>query len=180
MRSLRSTLVVQAVALIMTSAAVSAQEVANESQVKAAFLYNFAAFTEWPEGDGDTLLVGVVGDDGITELIAGTISGKTVSDRVVTIRSVTTAEEASAADILYFTDGSSDRRAEFLPPDAEAHALVVGEAEGFAEDGGMVNFYIDQGRVRFEINVDEVEDAGLRMSSRLLRLARIVSDAPDP
>lgn len=151
---------------------------ASEAQVKAAFLYNFAAFTEWPELAGDTLVVGVVGDEAAADEVARTISGKTVADRVVAARRVDSPAEAGTVHILFITAGSGREDGLIPRPEGGPRPLIVGEEEGFASNGGMVNFYLEQGRVRFEVNVDAVEGAGLRMSSRLLRLARLVSSLP--
>ena len=150
----------------------------EEYQVKAAFLYNFAKFVEWPseafKTPHDPIVVCVLGRDPFGSALQELIHGKSIEGRAVAFRQVADAPAASACQILFVCSSESKRfRALYgnLKPEG---ILTVGEAQGFAENGGVINFKLDGGRVRFEINVDAAQHEQLRISAKLLSLAQIV------
>lgn len=148
-----------------------------EYEVKAAFLYNFAKFIEWP-GDktGGPLVVGVLGKDPFGPVLEQTIKGKSINDRPLAVRRFARLEELQPCHMLFIAS-SEDRRLEpIFKALAEAQVATIGETEGFARRGGTINFFLDGNKVRFEVNVEAVARARLRMSSKLLSLARIVGE----
>jgi YfiR/HmsC-like len=150
----------------------------DEYQVKAAFLYNFAKFVEWPartfRTPRDPIVVCVLGPNPFGNALEEVIRGKSIEGRAFAVRHVSAAEEASLCQILFVGSGAGKRFRSLWGNLSPAGILTVGEAEGFAAGGGVINFKLDGGRVRFEINVDAAEHAQLRISSKLLGLAEIV------
>jgi len=172
------------VALCMLTAALCAPEQSSaqehkptEYEVKAAYIYNFAKFVEWPskkpQRPGAALTVCVLGDDPIGPALAA-IEGKTVRDRTIMVKGDLSLGEAAACDILFISSSEQEQLDRVLDVLAGAPVLTIGHAKGFAGQGGMINFYRENKTVRFEINLKAAERAGLKISSNLLRIARIV------
>ena len=148
----------------------------SEYEVKAAFLFNFAKFVKWPEDEarGPTFVIAVLGSDPFGEILDRTLAGKTILDRNVEVRRIETVD--AGVQILFIGSSEKGRLGEILKDLGDARVLTVGEMEGFAERGGMIAFRLRQDVVRFEINLDQVKRAHLKMSSQLIRLAqRVIS-----
>jgi hypothetical protein len=148
-----------------------------EYEVKAAFLYNFAKFTEWPveeEGE-DPIVIGVLGEDPFGELLDNTVRGKLVRGRTLQIKRFDKlSEDLKGCHILFIGVSESNRIARALKYLEGARVLTVGESRTFCSVGGSINFVLDRRRVRFEISVAAAERAGLKLSSKLLKLATLV------
>ena len=163
----------------MAAGALLAQGDASlEYQVKAAFLYNFAKFVEWPAGKlgdgGSPIAVCVFGRDPFGATLDQTLQGKTANDRTLVVRRATAAADLKRCHILFISSSEKKRMAETLQSLGGGSVLTVGETEGFTEQGGMVNFTREQNKVRLEINPAAAARAGIRISSQLLKLARVV------
>lgn len=150
----------------------------SEYDVKAAFLYNFARFGEWPTAafaDGGKLRLCVIGNDPFGPAL-GAIAGKPVASRSVEILRLDAGDDARRCQIAFIGGGNLAaatqiaRRLERLP------VLTVAEMQGFAAAGGAIEFYLLDNRVRFAINPDAAQRAGVTLSSQLLRLAQIVQE----
>jgi len=150
----------------------------EEYQVKAAFLYNFAKFVEWPapafKTAQDPIFVCVLGQNPFGKALEEVIRAKSIEGRPVVFRQVTGAEEADACQILFVSSTEGKHFRSLYANLKPAGILTVGETQGFAANGGVINFKLDGGHVRFEINVDAAERAQLHISSKLLSLAQIV------
>jgi hypothetical protein len=159
----------------------AAQGVANEYQVKAAFLYNFAKFVEWPDGtfanSTSAFTVCVFGKDPFGKALDDAILGKRISERVTTLARAKRVQELPECQIVFVSASDSTQLPEILHALQGRRALVVGEAENFAGAGGAIQFVLDANRVRFAINTDAIDRAGLKVSSKLLALATIVHDS---
>lgn len=151
----------------------------TEYQVKAAFLYHFAKYVQWPDeafwGPQEPFVVGVLGEDPFGRVLEETLDGKTVLDRPIAIRRLGNVEEALAAHILFVSSSEERDLPRILGSLRGRAVLSAGETNGFAESGGIVGFKLKSKRVRFEINLSRAEEARLRISSQLLKLATIVS-----
>jgi len=150
---------------------------APEYEVKAAFIFNFAKFVEWPQGSfpDDHTPIGLCVTNG--NPFAGaleSIRGKTVKGREIVIRQCKEIEDMASCHILYVGSSEKRRLAQLLPLIKDRRILTVGDEKGFAQMGGIINFIIVDNKVSFEINVDAAKRAGLEISSKLLRLAEIV------
>ncbi len=150
----------------------------DEYQVKAAFLYNFAKFVEWPsetfKTSHDPILVCVLGPNPFGGALENAIRGKSIDGRALAFRHVSSAEQANACHILFIGSAEGKRFRSLCGSLRPAGILTVGEEQGFATGGGVINFKLEGGRVRFEINVDAAEREQLQISSKLLSLAQIV------
>jgi hypothetical protein len=155
-----------------------AQTAATASALKAAFLYNFAKFVEWPPearpGDGQAFVVAVLGNDPFGRALDEAFSGKTLFGHRSVVRRVETLEEARRAQIVFVSSSEDKKLEQVLSVLARPGVLTVGEMEGFARRGGIIGFRMDQRRVRFDINAGRASQARLKLSSELLKLARIV------
>jgi len=151
-----------------------------EHEVKAAFLYHFAHLVDWPDAAGATgpLVVGVVGRDPFGPAL-DQLKGKAVRGRPIEVKRFATRGELDPRLVhVLFVGGDADDVGSTLALVGGAPVLTVGEAERFAERGGMIGFRVTpEGRVGFDINLRRAERAGLRLRSQLLKLARIVGDA---
>jgi hypothetical protein len=153
----------------------------GEHQVKAAFLYNFANFVQWPERalgpDGTPLKVCVVGTDPFGAALDDAFRGQVVQGRTVQIARASTLAALGRCHILFLSRSEQGRWADLLRELDGAPTLTVADGSPLVQQGGMVSFVIEAKRVRFEINRRAAEHAGLRISSKLLALARIVESA---
>jgi hypothetical protein len=145
----------------------------DEAQVKAAFLYNFAKFIQWPtlEGRPNALSIGIVGADRFRDVLGSIVSGKTVNGRDIEVRQVLDEDDVRAYHIIFIA-AESRRTADVIQRVARAGVLTVGETAQFLRDGGVIQFYIRDNRVRFQINAAAANNAGLRISSQLLSLSK--------
>ena len=152
----------------------------REHEVKAAFLYHFSQLVEWPAGAtsaGEPFVIGVVGPDPFGSALEQALAAKSVRAQPIRLRRFRGVEGLDSARVHVLFVGGTDPALHERALDAVGRqpVLTVGEAEGFAERGGMIGFRVTgDGRVGFDINTRRAEAAGLRMSSQLLKLARIV------
>jgi hypothetical protein len=158
----------------------------SENEVKAAFLFHFAQLVTWPDpahapGEAPPIVIGVVGRDPFGRVLEATIGRETVRGRplrIVRFAQVPT-EPAQLPHILYVAAGDVDDAVRTVTALSSAPVLTVSTVKGFAQRGGMVEFKITpDARVAFDINLRTVERAGLKMSSQLLKIARIVEERP--
>jgi len=152
----------------------------GEYEVKAAFLFHFAKFVEWPqsafEGPDAPIVVAIAGEDPFQGALERTVMGKTVRGRGFVVERFRSPDEAGHCHILFVPSIEADRQARWIESAAGLAApLTVGETDSFTGDGGMIAFTIEDRRVRFAIATGAAESAGLRISSRLLALARPAS-----
>lgn len=154
----------------------------TEYQVKAAFLYNFGRFVEWPARARPpaNLTICVLGDDPFGPVLDGLIEGKSIQGRKLVARRPERVEDAGDCHILFISSSENGRLAQILAALRGRSVLTVGEAERFAHRGGMINFRLEGSKVRFEINLDATEQEGLTVSSQLLKLATIIREHQQP
>jgi hypothetical protein len=151
---------------------------AEEYRVKAAFLFNFAKFVEWPahafKTSTDPIAICVVGQNLFGSALNDAVSGKTVDGRTFLVRQISGDQPTTGCQILFISSSERKRFHAILAEIKTTGVLTVGEAEDFAADGGIINFRIEAGRVCLQVNVDAADQARLRISSKLLSLAQIV------
>ena len=147
---------------------------ADEREVKAAFLLNFAAFVEWPANafgsPTDPIVVGVYGADPFGATLEAIFSGETVRGRPFLIKRIPSGGDVSGCHIVFVSDPERPRFPSSLGI-RNRPILTVANAPNFAERGGIVEFMVERGRIRFRINRDAARAAGLTIGSKLLRLA---------
>jgi hypothetical protein len=145
-------------------------------RIKAAFVYNFIQFTEWPDGalgsPETPIVVGILDPDPLSGNLDKTILGKTAHGHPLTVRHFSDPAEAAGCHILYVSgDDASVRKALQA---ATGAMLTVGDSDAFADVGGGIRFYVAENKIRFEINLSSIEKSKLQMSSKLLKVAKTV------
>jgi hypothetical protein len=151
----------------------------EENQVKAAYLYNFAKFVEWPPAafpkPDDPVQICAIGDDAAIEALQAAVSGKKAHGRRVLSRRLSSIADLGTCHILFV--GFHDRHniATILRSAESSAVLTVGQSDQFILSGGMINLANKNGAIELEVAPAVAEDAGLKISSRLLVVARVVT-----
>jgi hypothetical protein len=161
-----------AVCALAGSPAVAAPDdaVRDEYQVKAVFLFNFIKFVQWPDQSGP-LVIGIVGNSPIEAPLREAIKGRNAGGRALQVRRVDPEEELAGIQVVYISDAEARRTPDILRRAGGAAVLTVGETVPFLREGGVIRFFVEQNRVRFQINVAAADKAGLKVNSQLLSLA---------
>jgi hypothetical protein len=150
---------------------------APEYAVKAAFLFNFAKFVEWPDDAfadrSSPLVLCVIGEDPFGDALKS-LKGKTVNGRHLAIRYMTTIEELDRCHLLFVCPSEKPVLPKILQTTKGRSILTVGDMGGFAQDGGIINLVKEENRVGIEINLEAAQRSRLKISSKLLALAKIV------
>lgn len=143
-------------------------------EVKAAFLYNFAKFAEWPSRPAsESIAICIVGDEPVAVVLAETVRGKSIDGHPLDIAQPLDSAAWPGCAVLFIADAQTARSGLGLRGIKALPVLTVSDGKDFSHTGGMIEFYVDRGQMRFLVNVDTVERSGLHLSSRLLGLAKI-------
>ena len=160
----------------------SAYAATVEYEVKAAFIHNFTQFIDWPpgafEGEKSPFRIGILGS-GLIDKPLMDLNGKKVNQRFLEISRVQNLEKISQYHVIFVNPSENKRTQSILQTLKGTGILTIGDTPGFAEQCGVVNFYLKSGKVRFEVNIEASQRENLKISSRLLRLARIVDSQCD-
>lgn len=167
----------QAVLLVLALAAAPVPAAVPEYQLKAAFLYNFATFTEWPPTAATQMTVCVLGHDPFGSAL-DSLTGKTVHGAPLSTRRITTTDDARDCRVLFIGAESGIDLGATLAALKGLPILTVTEDKDAMRRGAVIGLVSDGGRVAFDINTAAARDGGLTLSSKLLRLARQVYPAP--
>ena len=148
----------------------------SEYQLKAAFLYNFAKFVEWPKeafaGPTTPFTIGVLGQNPFGDELNRTVQNKDLNGHPIAIKYLRTVSEAGTCHILFICSSERRRMADILKVASAGNVLTVAETDRFLQAGGMIRFVMEENKVRFDINDEAAKSAGLRISSKLLGVAR--------
>lgn len=159
-----------------TAAATTAT--ASEERVKAASLYKFLGYTEWPKAafarPDAPYVIAVTGAEDIAEDLDRLVAGRRVNDRPVAVRRVRPNESLSGVHMLFIGKGERGRQAQLVRQLQGQPVLIVTENDTGPVPGSMINFRIADERVRFEVALEPVEKAGLRVDARMLAVALVV------
>jgi len=151
-------------------------------EIESDMLYNFTKFVEWPGsalGEGGVpVVVGVWGDDGLVPVLEAALRNKTIYGHPVVVRRLDSGADPRSCAVLFV--GASDRKeiARIVQSVKRSPVLTIGEVVQFSRLGGVIAFIRDGNRIRFEINLDAADRAGLQVSSKLLRLAAVWRENP--
>jgi hypothetical protein len=153
-------------------------EAGAERQVKAAFLYKFAGYVDWPEGalgpPDAPFTIGVLGAEPLAAELGQVVQGRKVQERPVAVRKLKAGDSLADVSILFVGKPEMPRLKPLLSTAPSRPMMVVTEADGALAQGSTINFLVTDRRVRFEISLDSAEKSGLRLSSRLLAVAQKV------
>lgn len=174
-----------AATLAVAAHAADPQADSLELQVKAAFLYNFAKFVEWPAdgrsgaGGSSSLAFCVFGDEPLFSALTQSLVGKTINGRVLVARQAEGSQGVPRCDIAFIGAGVKKRMDEVLDTLAGAGVLSISDLDQFARHGGMIELTRKANQFRFAVNIDSVNRNGLRISSKLLQLAEVVHQSDE-
>jgi hypothetical protein len=165
------------VAALLLAALPAAAQSVSAPALKAAFLYNFAKFAEWPvdaQANGP-IAICVLGDGAVADALDITVQGKTIDGREVAVVRAK-PNGLHACHLLYVSGLDQNRSQQIIDELKSAPVMTVSDRDRFAESGGVAAFFVEAGKMRFAINTDAAQRARLRISSRLLNLAKLVKD----
>ena len=160
----------------------AAAQTATITAVKAAFLFNFANFADWPADSlspGQGLSLCVVGDSAVADALNETIKGRTVKGHELTVEVLKADGKIRACHLLYASGFDMTRITQLMQALKGASVLTVSDSDRFAESGGIAQLIVENDRMRFAINAAAADRARIRLSSKLLNLARMVKDESD-
>lgn len=160
----------------MLPLAAGAQEVYQDEEVKAAFIYHFATFVQWPEAAStdQPFTIAILGADDVAAELEEFLPGRAIQGRPIEVRRVLSTDEVQDAAVLFIGADQNFRLPALIREVDDRSMLVVTDAPGALKDGSMINFQVVDRRVRFEISLTAAERAGLELSSRLLSAAMLV------
>lgn len=155
-----------------------AQAQSKEYQLKAAFLYNFAQFVQWPStsftNPDAPFCIGILGDDPFGSSLEEIVRGEAIDNHRLKIVRGQTFEDLKDCQLIFISKSEEDHLADIMSKIDSKPILTVSEIGHFTQDGGAINFYLQGGKVRFEINPGSAQRGGLKLSSQLLSLGKIV------
>ena len=156
------------------------KQIYSEYEIKAAFIYNFMKFVEWPADalpqSGSPLVIGIFGKDPFGPVLDNAVKDRTAQGRSIIVRRFASLDEVRNCQLLFIAASENGRLALTLEHLKGLPVLTVGDSPGWARKGVIINFFIADDKVQFEINVDATGRSGLKISSKLLSLARVVKD----
>jgi hypothetical protein len=165
--------------LVCSSAGrVEAQDV-TEVTLKGAFLFNFARFTEWPADalqPDTTVSACVFGDRAVADAFAKTVKGKQLAGRAIAVTTIAANESIPPCHLLYLSGVAEARIAEIVSTLRDTPVLTVSDSDTFTKRGGIVQIFVESGKMKFRINSRSARRARLQLSSRLLALAEVVDE----
>ena len=175
---LRLSLLVLIAALIAVPAPARAQiDSGTHTDIKAAFLLSFAKFTEWHSlAPATSLVMCVVGDQRVANALAEAVRGQRVRDRSLQVQGVDSDGILKSCNLLFISTSIIQNAGPLLATLKRLPILTVSDSQGFAQSSGIIELYVEAGRMRFAVNPGAGSRAGLGLSSRVLNLARIVGN----
>ena len=154
------------------------QSPVDEYQLKAAFLFHFAQFVEWPsrvsENSDGTFLFCIVGEDPFHGDLRRIVEGKLLAAKVIRVQNIKQLQDSQGCRVLFIDKNESKRASLSMTALRKMPVLTVGESEDFLQQGGIIRFFLEDRKVRFEVNQQAAGNANLKVSSRLLLLAKTV------
>jgi len=177
-RYLRFATFAQAVLFCIATVSSAQTNPSSDYQVKAAFLFHFTQFVEWPEASfkdpGSPLTYCTIGEDPFHGSLDSALSGKAIGVRSFRVLHFKQPQDIQGCHVLFLAAVQKKMNAAIMASIQKSSVLTVGESEHFAQEGGMIGFVLEDNKIRFEINLEAAQKANLRISSRLLTLAKSV------
>ena len=170
-------------ATLLLGVRVEAQTTLGESQVKAMFVYNFLKFVEWPVdtsvGARDPFVVVIIGEGATADATERFLESKTIGERPLVVRRTKWDESLAGVRAAFVVEPDAKKRHRVLDAAATAGVLTIGEGESFTTTGGVIGLLVQDRKVRFDVDTSAAQTAGLRVSSKLLALTRVVHSSTD-
>ncbi len=155
----------------------------SEYQIKAIYLYNFTRFVEWPQEaaqKNEPFAICVIGKDPFGAILDNTVAEDVHTGRNLVARRISKPQEGLGCRILFVSASEEARLKEILAALEKSSVLTVSDISRFSQRGGMIQFVLEEGKVRFEVNLKTTSDAGLTLSSELLKVAVAIRRNPQP
>ena len=148
-----------------------------EDKIKAAFVYNFTKYIEWVDDDTtDSFEIGIIGDSDIIFPLQEIAEKQLVNNRKIEVIHFQGIQDINSCNILYISASEADELRDILKKIDGRNILTISDSNGFANEGVAINFVIVEGKIKFEINSNAINQAGLQVSSHLLKLAILVEE----
>lgn len=166
--------------LLLLGASASHGQDVTEVSLKAAFIYNFAKFTEWPHEvlpAAAPLSACVIGDAAVGEALQRTIKGRMVAGHGISVSRVTAEGALQSCHLLYLSGLPAKHAAQIVAGLRGSPVLTISDIDEFARLGGIAQFFVENGKMRFSINLESAKRSRLQLSSKLLALAALVEPA---
>jgi|SRR5580658_1487567 hypothetical protein len=170
--------------LLFAGASALGQQRPNEYQVKAAYLYNFGRFVEWPAKgatpQNSSFTICILGEDPFGQALDATLAGETIGSQRVTARRISSPQMSGDCQILFISSSEASRLNKIIEALDKNAVLTVSDIPQFSQRQGMIQFVQEENRIRFEVNLTATQRAGLTLSSELLKVATAVRKNPQP
>jgi hypothetical protein len=170
--------IVAALWLLFAASIVFGQQKPSEYQVKAAYLYNFGRFVEWPPkvaaASTGPFTICVLGEDPFGQALEATVAGETRGNQKVAARRISSPQESVDCQILFISSSEAKRLSKIIEALGNSAVLTVSDISQFSQHGGMIQLVLEGNRIRFEVNLTATQRAGLTLSSELLKVATAV------
>ena len=172
------------VCLLFASSSAFGQQRPSEYQVEAAYLYNFGRFVEWPAkgttAQTDSFTICVLGEDPFGQALDATLAGETIGNQRVVARRISSPQMSADCQILFISSSEANRLNKIIEALDKNAVLTVSDIPQFSQRRGMIQFVLEENRIRFEVNLTATQRAGLTLSSELLKVATVVRKNPQP
>jgi YfiR/HmsC-like len=168
-----------ALAIVLHLSVRTHAQTATAPELKAAFLYNFAKFVEWPANSmaaGTPLVVCVLGDGAVADALESMTDGKAIDGHALATRRVKVDSPLRTCHVLYISGLDAKGSHQLLEGLGDSAVFTASDLDRFAQLGGVANFFVENGKMRFAVNIESAQRARLQVSSKLLGLAKIVKD----
>ncbi|MFZ0758742.1 MAG: YfiR family protein [Candidatus Sulfotelmatobacter sp.] len=156
----------------------------TDYQVKAAYLYNFGRFVEWPPtgttAQTNPFTICILGEDPFGQALDATLAGETIGNQRVVPRRISTPQMSGDCQILFISSSEANRLNKIIEALDKSAILTVSDIPQFSQRRGMIQFVLEENRIRFEVNLTAAQRAGLTLSSELLKVATVVRRNPQP
>jgi hypothetical protein len=176
--------IVVLVYLLFAASIALGQQRPSAYQVEAAYLYNFSRFVEWPAKtalpQSNSFTICVLGEDPFGQALDATLAGETIGNQKVTARRISNPQTAADCQILFISSSEANRLNKIIEALNKNAVLTVSDIPQFSQRQGMIQFVMEENRIRFEVNLAATQRAGLTLSSELLKVATAVRKSPQP
>jgi hypothetical protein len=172
--------IMAAVLLALTAEGYAQKDHYSEYEVKAAFLYQFISFVEWPsdafEDDAADFAIGILGEDPFNGILDNIVKGKKAHNRSIGIIRSQDPEALKSCQIVFVSSSEQANSKQVMDTLSGSSILTIGEWDMFTQEGGIIRFMVQKNKIAFEINNDQAQEVGLKISSQLLKLAQAGDD----
>ncbi len=170
--------------LLFAGSSAFGQQKPSEYQVEAAYLYNFGRFVEWPAkvttAKTGSFTICVLGEDPFGAALDATLAGEMIGNQRVTARRISSPQESADCQVLFISSSEANRLNKIIGALDKSAVLTVSDIPQFSQRRGMIQFVLEENRIRFEVNLTAIQRAGLTLSSELLKVATVVRRSPQP